>query len=424
MGRLMPELVTGVKGIEIHGKKLRITFTYKNVRCREVLDIPVTKANIKFATNKLAAIKHEIAIGTFSYASHFPDSAAITRFGKGRRNITLSEAFTEYWQVKALTLKPSTQRRYPAAIQHCINVVGPNRVVSTLLPHDMDMLRNELFLTHKPSTANHYIATFKLLIKWCEKNQLLNSDLSVSAEIKKLPLGKQSNADPFDYDEYQRLLAGCTHEQQRNMITVDVYTGLRTGELRALAWEDLDLEKGQASITRNVDDAVTHFKLPKTSEKRMVDLQPPVIEALRSQKKYTFMLPPITIKVDIDGAWMEESIRPVFRPSVTTVSGKHKDVYTGSGIAAMWSNIVRRSGVRFRRFYQMRHTFASWNLTSHGNLAYIAAQMGHKDYDMLQEVYGKWMESASKSESEKIWEKMQSCGHFAPMAPQENQDAS
>lgn len=424
MGRVMPDLVSGLPGIELHGKKLRIVFTYKGVRCREVIDLPVTKANVKFAANKLAAIKHEITIGTFSYAAHFPDSAAIARFGKGRRNVTLRDAFAEYWQAKAPTLKPATQRRYPAAIKCCIGIVGSDRLVSTLLPHDMESLRNELFITHKPSTANHYLATFKLLIKWCEKNQLLNGNLSVSTEIRKLPLGKQSNADPFDYDEYQRLLSGCTHEQQRNMVTLCIYTGLRTGELRALAWEDLDLEKGIAHITRNVDDSVTHFKLPKTSEKRFVDLQPPVLEALRSQKKYTFMLPPVAIKVDIDGAWIEESIRPVFRPSVTTVSGKHKDVYTGSGIAAMWSNIVRRSGVRFRRFYQLRHTFASWNLTSHGNLAYIAAQMGHKDYEMLQEVYGKWMATASKSESQKIWEKMQNSGHFAPMAPQENQDAS
>ena len=424
MGRVMPDLVSGLPGIELHGKKLRIVFTYKGVRCREVIDLPVTKANVKFAANKLAAIKHEITIGTFSYAAHFPDSAAIARFGKGRRNVTLRDAFAEYWQAKAPTLKPATQRRYPAAIKYCIGIVGSDRLVSTLLPHDMESLRNELFITHKPSTANHYLATFKLLIKWCEKNQLLNGNLSVSTEIKKLPLGKQSNADPFDYDEDQRVLAGCTHEQQCNMVTLCIYTGLRTGELRALAWEDLDLEKGVAHITRNVDDSVTHFKLPKTSEKRFVDLQPPVLEALRGQKKYTFMLPPVAIKVDIDGAWIEESIRPVFRPSVTTVSGKHKDVYTGSGIAAMWSNIVRRSGVRFRRFYQLRHTFASWNLTSHGNLAYIAAQMGHKDYEMLQEVYGKWMATASKSESQKIWEKMQNNGHFAPMAPQENQDAS
>ena len=40
MGRVMSELVAGITGVEIHGKKLRITFTYKGVRCREVLADP------------------------------------------------------------------------------------------------------------------------------------------------------------------------------------------------------------------------------------------------------------------------------------------------------------------------------------------------------------------------------------------------
>ena len=70
MGRVKhDDLVAGVTGLEVHGKKLRINFTYKGVRCREVLDLPITKANVKFAANKLATIKHEIAINTFNYAS-------------------------------------------------------------------------------------------------------------------------------------------------------------------------------------------------------------------------------------------------------------------------------------------------------------------------------------------------------------------
>lgn len=58
-------LVAGLTGVEVHGNKLRICFSYKGRRCREVLDIPITKANVKFAANKLAAIKHEIALGSF-----------------------------------------------------------------------------------------------------------------------------------------------------------------------------------------------------------------------------------------------------------------------------------------------------------------------------------------------------------------------
>ncbi|MGL5991906.1 MAG: hypothetical protein ACRCZ8_00080, partial [Aeromonas sobria] len=70
------------------------------------------------------------------------------------------------------------------------------------------------------------------------------------------------------------------------------------------------------------------------------------------------------------------------------------------------------SGVRYRRAYQLRHTFASWNITAHGNLAFIAEQMGHNSARMLQEVYGKWIESASRSEADVIWSAMQKNGHL------------
>lgn len=49
---------------------------------------------------------------------------------------------------------------------------------------------------------------------------------------------------------------------------------------------------------------------------------------------------------------------------------------------------------RYRRAYQLRHFFASWNITAHGNLAFIAEQMGPSSARMLQEVYGEWIGSA------------------------------
>ena len=147
MGRVKhDDLVAGVTGLEVHGKKLRITFTYKRARCREVLDLPITKANVKFATNKLATIKHEIAIGTFSYAHHFPDSPALTRFGGSRRNVTIWEAYQDFWRLHKPMLKPTSRHGYPFAIEACINVLGKDRQVSTLMPKDIEVIRNGLHI--------------------------------------------------------------------------------------------------------------------------------------------------------------------------------------------------------------------------------------------------------------------------------------
>lgn len=64
-------------GVEIHNGKLRISFKYKNVRCREVLrGWIVNNSNIKKAGNLRALICAEIQLGTFKYEERFPESKA------------------------------------------------------------------------------------------------------------------------------------------------------------------------------------------------------------------------------------------------------------------------------------------------------------------------------------------------------------
>lgn len=80
----------------------------------------------------------------------------------------------------------------------------------------------------------------------------------------------------------------------------------------------------------------------------------------------------------------------------------------------MWGNLIRWAKIRPRHPYQTRHTFVCWNLTARGNLAFIANQMGHKDYSMLVSVYGRWMDTESPSELERIWEGMQKLSRIIP----------
>lgn len=40
--------------------------------------------------------------------------------------------------------------------------------------------------------------------------------------------------------------------------------------------------------------------------------------------------------------------------------------------------------------------------------------MGHKDYSMLVSVYGRWMDTESPSELERIWEGMQKLSRIIP----------
>jgi integrase len=69
--------------------------------------------------------------------------------------------------------------------------------------------------------------------------------------------------------------------------TTAIFTGLRHGELTALAWEDVDLDKGELHVRRNQTNEGL-FVPPKTEAGiRTVTLLEPALNALREQFKLT-----------------------------------------------------------------------------------------------------------------------------------------
>jgi len=51
----------------------------------------------------------------------------------------------------------------------------------------------------------------------------------------------------------------------------------------------------------------------------------------------------------------------------------------------------KRAGIRHRRAYESRHTYACWSLGFGVNPNFVANQMGHASAQMVYNVYGKWM---------------------------------
>lgn len=80
------------------------------------------------------------------------------------------------------------------------------------------------------------------------------------------------------------------------------------------------------------------------------------------------------------------------------------DYFSKTAPNKMWKNIYARTDIPYRNVYQLCHTYASWILSyANVNIAYLAQQMGHNNFLMIANVYGKWMKNSNMSESEKAW---------------------
>ncbi|WP_110968299.1 site-specific integrase [Pseudomonas huaxiensis] len=390
-------------GIEIHGSNLRIVFMWRRIRCRESLGLPVTKANIRHAAQLRAAILHEIKIGTFDYGRHFPNSKHGANYSnvKDERLEALAE---RYKPLKAIDITPMTEEKYGYAIDICVELVGKDRLAGVLLPEDIHKLRAQLIETRAPSTANHYLATFTGFLTWCESNGYCRAGLASSC-IRFAMSDKEP--DPLTREEFEQLVnQGCLHDQDKAAITLAVYTGLRPGELCALAVEDIDIMAGKIEVTRAIT-AKGSFKVTKTSKPRTVFLMPPALWACKVLIGLVGGHAKQKIRVYMNRhEWREDAVTPLLSPSTQARKRGINAWFVSTAWNTKWSSIQRRAGIRPRRPYQTRHTYACWCLTARGNLAFIAKQMGHKDYTMLVQVYAKWMDDESPSELSRIWQSM------------------
>lgn len=186
-----------------------------------------------------------------------------------------------------------------------------------------------------------------------------------------------------------------------------MYTGLRPGELCGLAVEDIDLDQGQIRITRAITARGT-YKLPKTGKSRTVMLMPPAIDACRVLMDMVKHNKPQEVYVYHNRHESRaEQATPLLSPATQARKKLINQWFVPTAWNTKWSAIQRRAGIRPRRPYQTRHTYACWCLTARGNLAFIAKQMGHKDFTMLVEVYAKWMDDESPEELKRIWSQLE-----------------
>src|SRR5262249_10919653 len=148
--------------------------------------------------------------------------------------------------------------------------------------------------------------------------------------------------------------------QGYNLVQFAFWTGLRTSELCALDWTDIDWLRGMVRVSRALTQGSDEPEETKTAAGlRDVKLLQPALEAIKAQKAHTF-LKGVEVFQDPRNAerWKgDQAIRKT-----------------------MWTPALKRAGVRYRNPYQTRHSFASMMLMAGENVMWVAKQMGHTDW--------------------------------------------
>ncbi|MDH5573259.1 MAG: tyrosine-type recombinase/integrase, partial [Gammaproteobacteria bacterium] len=124
-------------------------------------------------------------------------------------------------------------------------------------------------------------------------------------------------------------------------------------------------------VTKALTQAATEPEEPKTmASEREVKLLPRALEALNNQKQYTFL-----------------KDQEIFQNPRT------EERWTGDQPIrkTLWTSALKRAGVRYRRPYQTRHSYASMLLTDGERIQWVSGQLGHKDWGFTARTYAAYI---------------------------------
>ncbi|MBJ7374211.1 MAG: site-specific integrase [Pseudomonas sp.] len=364
---------------------IEITFMYRGVRCRERISLKPTATNLKRAEQHKAAVEHAIANGTFDYAVTFPGSPRAAKFAPEASQETVAGFLTKWLAGKKQHVSSSTFEGYRKLVElRLVPALGPTLLVDLKRKTVRDWL-NTLEVSNK-TLSNIQSCLRSALNDAVDNEELIDINPLAGWTFSRKDQVKEDDVDPFSPEE-QRAILATLDGQAKNLVQFALWTGMRTSELVALDWGDIDWLKGEAYVTRAMTQAAAgEAEVTKTlSGKRRIKLLAPAMEALVAQKAHTFLA----------GNEVFQNPRTLERWAGDQPIRK-----------TLWAHAVKKAGVRYRRPYQTRHTYASMMLSAGEHPMWVAGQMGHSDWTMIARVYGRWMPSddtQAGGKAESMW---------------------
>lgn len=232
--------------------------------------------------------------------------------------------------------------------------------VNDLSPVALQMF--SLSLTEKnlsPNTVNFIIAVLKASLK---KGVLLGVIDRQCADAIVRPKIRINTVACFSKEEQRRIEQYILGKRKPILfgILLDLYTGLRIGELLALTWEDVDFIKGTVSVTKSCHDSwvkkryVKVFDATKTqSSERTIPLPKKIIGYMKTLKRKTDAKFVVVGRSDY-GAQIRSYQRT-------------------------FETLLRKLDINHKGFHALRHTFATRALEIGMDVKTLSEILGHQN---------------------------------------------
>jgi integrase len=375
------------RGVDIRKNKtsesIQLTFFINGKRCRETLPLPPTTANLRYAADLVAEIRNKIAKATFIYSEYFPNSSTAQKTERTSSSAKLDDLLDQYLkdvdkQVKRNSLSPSTYLGYNKVVTGYLKPQFGRLRVTELTPAILRDWIKSLDLTAK--TVKNIITPLRAVLDDAVNDEILESNplnrIALTRLLTKTTKKSTYEIEPFTANEIHAILNVATN-QTKNLFQFAFATGLRTSELIALRWSDIDIKTKLAHV--QIAFVAKTEKTTKTrAGTRKVELNADALIAIERQRQWTAL-----------------AGKQIFHlPKTNKPFESDKQIRE-----TLWRPLLKLANVNYRNPYQTRHTFASVHLSNGKNPWWVAEQMGHEDVEMIFKHYGKWIPESGRKQA-------------------------
>jgi integrase len=188
----------------------------------------------------------------------------------------------------------------------------------------------------------------------------------------KLPKPTKKRIQPFSYKEWA-LLREHMLPWYIPYFDFAVQTGLRPSEQVALKWSAIDERfiHIELSIVRKLEKA----ELKTEGSHRVIELRSGITKTLEEQQELT-------------GGFDQQYV----------FTNSKKLPIQQENLGKVWRRGLSKAGVKFRRMYETRHTFASWALAAGESPEWVARTLGHVDTTMVYRTYGCYIPNLTRKD--------------------------
>lgn len=305
-------------------------------------------------------------------------------------------AYLEQWvaTLPSASIKPSTCRYYTRYVRyHLLTSDLAGKPLARLEPADLRRFYAEKLATRLSSTSVHHLhATIHVALNQAVADGTVARNVAslVGRSHRPKVRSREMTTIAAD-DEPTRFIDAARGERLEALLVVAITTGMRQGELRALRWKDVALDRDVLAVTGSVTGtarAAMTIGTPKSGRTRSIALGQLTVQALREHRRRQ-----VEEQLLVGSEWRDRGL--VF----CTEFGEFLPTNT---MVLLLHRTLARAGLPRIRFHDLRHTAATLMLTKGVHPKIVSEMLGHSTTAITLDLYSHVTPHMQQSAAETI----------------------